>query len=199
MAQQERGGTERESAAQIIESVRDRVRARREPEVGDVINVLGRKSYAPLLMVPGLALVSPLSGIPGFSSICGITIALVSLQMMAHRRVLWLPKWLRHRHLDKERGPKVIGWFRRPARWLDRVSRNRMALLTRRPLVVVPLSFCLLAGLIIPFLEMLPFTSSILGGVVAIIGAGLFARDGLITLLGMGLVIAAVSAAIYAI
>ena len=108
MAQQERGGTERESAAQIIESVRDRVRARRAPEVGDVITVLGRKSYAPLLMVPGLALVSPLSGIPGFSSICGITIALVSLQMMAHRRVLWLPKWLRPPPHGRHRVPRSI-------------------------------------------------------------------------------------------
>lgn len=199
MAQDHTGGGRRQSAAQIIENVRKRVSERGDPDVGDVVKVLGQKSYAPLLMVPGLALVSPLSGVPGFSSICGITIALVSLQMMAHRRVLWLPGWLRHRHLGKDRGPKVIGWFRRPARWLDRVSRHRLGLLTRRPLIVLPLSFCLVAGAIIPFLEMLPFTSSILGGVVAIIGAGLFARDGLITLLGMGLVVAAVAAALYAI
>ena len=50
------------------------------------------------------------------------------------------------------------------------------------------LAACILAGLAMPFLELLPLTSSILATAVTLIGLGLLVRDGLLALLGLGCV-----------
>ena len=65
-----------------------------ETRLGELLEALGRNSVIPVLMLPALAVVSPLSGVPGFSSIAGITIALLSLQLLVGRRRPWLPDWI---------------------------------------------------------------------------------------------------------
>ena len=66
-------------------------------QVSELMDELGVKSIAAVLLAPSLALVSPLSGIPLFSSACGITIALISAQMLMGRNHLWLPSFLSKR------------------------------------------------------------------------------------------------------
>lgn len=157
----------------------------RSSSVGDIVDALGKAGYTPLLIIPSLALVSPLSGIPGFTSVCGMLIALVSLQQMLHRSSLWLPGWIRHASVDSDRAKRVIGWLYLPARWLDRISCDRLKGLVRYPLVLIPQALCLLCGLAMPLLELIPFTSSILGALIFVMAAGIFAGDGLLVLAGM--------------
>ena len=45
---------------------------------GQVQEMAGRRSYGPLLLLPGLVAVSPLSGIPTMPSIIGTIVAIVS-------------------------------------------------------------------------------------------------------------------------
>lgn len=161
--------------------------------VGDIVDTLGRANFAPLLILPALALVSPLSGVPGFTTLCGLIITAVSLQQMAHRSSLWLPKWMRAAHLRTERVRRVYTWFRVPARWLDRVTRQRLHFLVTRPLVLLPQLFCLICGALMPFLELIPFTSSILGVVITALAVGMFVGDGLLVLIGLLLATAMVS------
>lgn len=150
----------------------------------DVIDALGRDSFIPQLMIPALAVVSPLSGVPLFSSLCGITIALVSAQMLAQRQRIWLPRWLLEKEIDSKRLLSAATRMKRPAGWLDRITRNRMRVLVWPPILWVAQALCLICGLMMPFLELVPFTSSILGSVVLLLSFGMLARDGLFTLLG---------------
>lgn len=153
--------------------------------VGDVVDALGRANYAPLLILPALALVSPLSGVPGFTTLCGLIIAAVSLQQMIHRSSLWLPRWIRAAHLRTDRVRMAYRWFRGPARWLDRVTRRRLRILVTEPLVILPQLLCFFCGAIMPFLELIPFTSSALGVVVVALAIGMFVGDGLLVLVGL--------------
>ncbi|MFN3276094.1 MAG: exopolysaccharide biosynthesis protein [Paracoccus sp. (in: a-proteobacteria)] len=164
--------------------------ARQAPRtsLGQVIEALGRDSFLPNLMIPALAVVSPLSGVPLFSSLCGITIALVSAQMLAQRHRIWLPGWLLSKRIDSGRLIGATQRMRRPARWLDRITRPRLRLLVRPPVLWLTQAICLICGLMMPFLELVPFTSSILGAVVCLLAFGMLARDGLFTLLGVGAV-----------
>ncbi len=50
--------------------------------VRDVVAAIGRRSMVPFLLVPAFLAATPLSGIPGLSTACGLTIALVSLRML---------------------------------------------------------------------------------------------------------------------
>ncbi|HKL56473.1 MAG TPA: exopolysaccharide biosynthesis protein [Roseovarius sp.] len=171
-------------AIEVIDSA-ERALDGESSSLGEVIDAIGYASYTPLLMVPALALVSPLSGVPGFTTVCGILIASVSAQMMLRRPTLWLPAWLRRRSMSSQRACKVVNWFRIPARWLDDVTRQRFSMLVTTPFSILPQAVCFFLGAIIPLLELVPFTSSILGGVIGVLAAGMFARDGLLVLVGM--------------
>lgn len=170
-----------------IEDLLDQVQgaaAEDRTSLREVVDALGAGSFIPNLMVPALAVVSPLSGVPLFSSLCGITIALVSAQMLARRERIWLPSKLLDKTLDSGKLTGALDKMKRPARWLDRITRERLSMLVRRPIIWLVQLACLLCGLAMPFLELVPFTSSILGATVSLFAFGMLARDGLFVLAG---------------
>jgi hypothetical protein len=154
-------------------SVRERV------SLGDLVERVGPSSFVPALLVPALLVVSPLSGIPLFSSVCGLAIALIAAQMLLRRRQVWLPRALLSRGVPGARLAQAVDWMDGPASWLDRRLRHRMGALFVMPFAsLLPLA-CIAAGLAMPFLEFVPFSSSILGTAVVCIAVGILARDGL--------------------
>lgn len=162
----------------------------RTTSVGQIVEALGENSLTPNLIFVALAVVSPLSGVPLFSSICGITIALISGQMLAGRDHLWLPSFVMSRRIDSGKLDRALKVMRRPARWLDRVTRPRLAFLVHGPLRKLTQALCLVCGLAMPVLELVPFTSSILGSVVSLLAFGMLARDGLFTAIGLAILAA---------
>lgn len=159
--------------------------------VDEIVTDLGGASFAPLLFLPAAAVVSPLSGIPGFSSLCGAMIALIAAQMVAGRKHLWLPGWLRRRRIPSDRLRAALRGARRPARFLDRITTRRLTVLVDPPVSALPSVICMFCGLVMPFLELLPFTSSIVGFAVVILAVAALARDGLLVLLALGVIGAA--------
>lgn len=157
-----------------------------QTSVAQIVQALGQTSFLPNMMIPALAVVSPLSGVPLFSSICGLTIALVAVQMVIQRDHIWLPDFLMRKHLSTQRVRKATDWMKKPARFLDRITKERLRLLVHRPFLWVTQLICLLCGLTMPLLELVPFTSSLMGVVVCLFAFGMLARDGLFTLLGLG-------------
>lgn len=173
-----------DSLVGLVDTVLDAAKA---PVVSlaDIIDAVGRASFAPVLLLPALAVASPLSGIPLFSSLMGVAIVLVASQMLAGRRQLWLPHWIMRRSV---RGATVRAAFSRikpVVAWIDNRSRRRWRIFAHRPLIYVPQTLCLLSGLTMPFLEFVPFSSSALGAGVALLAIGMLSRDGLITLLAL--------------
>jgi len=166
----------------------DRVLAVAEAEIVDLRAVLrsfGRASFTPILLLPALAVATPLSGIPGFSSLMGVLIALVSAQMLLQRRSLWLPEWLLNRTVKGAALAKAFTRIRPIAVWVDRHTAQRFRLLLRRPLIWVPQALCLFSGLIMPPLEFVPFSSSTLGVGVCLLALGMLTRDGVVTMIGL--------------
>ena len=150
----------------------------------EVIEEFGESSFLPALMVPALLVVSPLSGIPVFSTICGLLIAFISAQMLVSRRHLWLPDLLMRRRIDGEKARNAIGKLRKLSDWLDRKARARFGLMTSAPARKWLQLLCFLCGAAMPFLELVPFSSSLLGSAVVLLATALLARDGLFALIG---------------
>lgn len=176
------------SDAMIITDLLGRVRQIADGDrvsVAAITTALGRDSLPPNLMIPALAVVSPLSGVPLFSSICGLLIALISAQMLMGRDRVWLPGFLMRRQVSGARLRNALDWMRRPAAFLDRVTEVRLTPLVRRPMRWVTELICLCCGLAMPFLELVPFTSSLMGVVVSLLAFGMLARDGAFALLGI--------------
>lgn len=143
-----------------------------------MVQTFGDASFVPALMVPALLVVSPLSGIPLFSSLCGLTIALIAAQMLARRTHLWVPGMLGRRRVAGRRMARAVKALRGPAGWLDSHTGARLRLLFRAPLSLLPPLMAMVCGLAMPFLELVPFSSSILGSAVLLISVGLLSRDG---------------------
>lgn len=152
--------------------------------VRSLLQSFGPTSFVPVLVVPALLVVSPLSGIPLFSTICGLTIAFISAQMLLGRDHIWLPDILMRQRIDGEKAHQALSRVRRVTDWLDGKTRHRLSLFLRTPFRQWLHLLCFVCGAAMPFLELVPFSSSILGGAVLLFSTSLLARDGLFAVLG---------------
>ncbi|MDC0658513.1 exopolysaccharide biosynthesis protein [Leisingera sp. SS27] len=155
---------------------------------------LGQSSLPAVLAVPAMAVVTPLSGVPLFSSACGALICLISVQMLMGRRHLWIPGWLGRRRIQADAVRKGAAALRGSVRWMDRHSGKRLALLTRQPFLTLIQTVCLICGALMPLLEIVPFSSSVLGGIVSLLAVSMLTRDGLIALITLAALFAAAAA-----
>jgi hypothetical protein len=160
------------------------------PQVRHLIRALGNLSFAAMLLAPALIVVSPASGIFGLPSVAGIVIALIAVQMVAGRDHLWLPDWIMRRELNRQRVHRALALAERPVGWIERISRPRLTWLVHPPLSRGLQILCMLCGLAMPMLELLPLTSSILGLAVVLMAMAMVAEDGLLALLGIAVAVA---------
>jgi len=173
-----------QTASDVLQEARDAVDGETS-SVGELIDALGVASYTPLVMLPSLIIVSPLSGVPGFSAICGLLIASVCAQQIMNRPSLWLPGWIKRAEVSSQKARKAFARLTRPVGWLDTVTRRRLHGLVTPPLVRVPQGVCLILGMMMPLLELVPFSSSVAGAVIAVVTTGIFMGDGLLVLSGL--------------
>ena len=150
-----------------------------------LLQALGRSALLPAMILPAMLMVSPLSAIPLFSSCCAVVIIFVALQGVVGRTQPWLPGWLLDRRLPQERTKNAVSVMRRLTGWLDRLSRERLSLPVRRPLNRVLYLICAVAAACVPFLELVPMSSTTIGAGVLLVSVGMLTRDGVIALLGL--------------
>lgn len=153
--------------------------------IGDVVDQVGRRGHAALLMVPALVLVSPLSGIPGMSVLMGALIVLCASQMALGLSRVWLPGPVRRLTISRDRFGKAAPFLTGMARAIDGSARPRLQGLVSRPVQRLAAGSAVLLGLILPAFEVIPFSSSIVGVYLATMMAGFLTRDGLIVLLAL--------------
>jgi len=150
-----------------------------------IFEAFGDASFAPILLLPALAVATPLSGIPFFSSVMGVLICVISLQMLARRRDLWLPDWALRRSVSGQTVQTAFTKLLPLAHWVDQRTNRRLRYVVRRPFIVVPQLICAASGAVMPILEFVPFSSSIMGFGIAALALGMLAKDGIVILLGL--------------
>jgi hypothetical protein len=146
--------------------------------VADVMATVGQRSFGPLLLVPGLIVLSPIAGIPGVGSAAGVAVLLIAGQLLIGCDSFWLPNFIRKRTVERERIEKSVETLRPVARVVDKVLRPRLGLLTRRPFTYVVAATCVALGLMLPVLDMVPFTSLVPAAAITAFGLAIVAHDG---------------------
>lgn len=184
MGQKENSAAQTAPIGETVDQMREAVTSS-DSSVRRLLQELGDSSFGHVLLWPALIVVTPLSGIPGLSSLVGITIALISAQMLFGRDCLWLPDWILRRRLPRERFRDALDWLRRPVAVIDRTTRPRMKWMLSPPIYQLIQACCLLCGLAMPLLELVPMTSSILGAAVAMFAISLITDDGLLATIGL--------------
>lgn len=172
-----------------LEDVLDRLGEAADGEDGQVslgviVDAFGERTFAPLLLLPGLVTLAPLVGdIPGVPTLMAAVVLLTAGQMLLRRRSVWLPQALRNRSVSRGKVDKALGWLRRPARAVDRLLRPRLTFFTRgigRSLIALT---CVAIAAAMPPMEFVPFSANGAGLALTAFGLALIAHDGLLALL----------------
>lgn len=156
--------------------------------VRDLLQTLESRSAAPALLLPGVVLVSPLSGVPLVPSFCGLLIVTIALQLLVHRRCIRLPAVIERVSIRRGRAYKAFRRVAVPARRLDGLVKTRLRPMFRAPVYEAAIVLCLALGLCTPLTEVVPFSSTLVGTAVCLLALGLMAGDGVVLLVGVSVV-----------
>lgn len=156
--------------------------------LGALTEALGDRGFGILVLI--FALPNIITMIPGVSTISGVVIALVGLQMLFGRRSAWLPGFVARRTLPREQLAamidRTIGWIVR----LERVARPRAVFMVRGPMRMLIGAMCILLGFILAL--PLSWIGNFPPGVALVVmSVGLLEEDGL--LVGAGHLIGVVA------
>lgn len=151
------------------------------PMLGDIISLLGKRSFGIVLVLFGLPNLLP---VPGLPILCGVIVAVVAWQMLQGNESLVLPRWLDQRRIKRKDLQKVLAKAEPVLRWFEKVMRPRLLPLTdtqaERAIgaLVMVMAACLMSP--IPFIGGIPP-----GIAVILIGLAMVERDGVILIIGM--------------
>jgi hypothetical protein len=161
--------------------------------LADIAAHLRERSFGLLLFVTGMLGWIPVLP-PGVSSIFGLAISLFAVQLMVGRVRPWMPGWLARRGIGRAAFAKGLLRVTPLLARVERVSRPRLAWMTG------PAAERLLGGYILILALFvcvpLPMTNAMPAFAVTVIAIALIQQDGLLSLIGIGLGIAAIAAMI---
>jgi hypothetical protein len=160
----------------VSESATDRVSVRA------IVDVLGERAYALLVVVLGLPNCLPMP--PPIPLICGLLLLFVAGQIVVGKQAPWLPRRLLSRTIALEDLRKAVDravpWLRR----LERVARPRLSVfesaIAFRLVGLALLAFSLALVFAAPVIGQIP-----LGVAVVLVGLGLVERDGIVVVAGL--------------
>ena len=158
--------------------------------VRDVLQLLGARAFTPMLLVPCLVLVSPISAVPGVPSFLSLLVGLVAVQMLFGQTRIWLPGFVLDRAVDATRLRRAVTFMRRPVAIVDPWINERLTWLADKPANMPALLIFCTVSFLMPLIEFVPFLTSTLASAMTLFAIGLFARDGLFMLTGYALVAA---------
>jgi len=172
----------------LLERVQQAGRRQDSVSLGAILDSVGRRSFAPFLLIAGLVTLAPLIGdIPGVPTLMAALVIFSSVQLLIGRDYIWLPGWLLERRVSRVRFVKATEWMKRPARWIDYLLKQRLVRLTQPPAHLPVALTCLLIALAMPPMEVVPFTANGAGLALTLFALALLAKDGLMALLGYAL------------
>ncbi len=149
--------------------------------LGGILHEVGRRSFAPLLLVPGIITLLPVVGdIPGVPTLMALLVLLVAVQLLFRAHHFWIPEFLLNRSVSKGKLDKAVSWSRRSARFLDKLLKPRLTFLTHGPGIIAVALACIAIALAMPPMEVVPFTANGAGLALTLFGLSLMSHDGLL-------------------
>ncbi len=165
--------------------------------LGQIVESVGDRSFGPLLLMVGVIAASPISGMPGVPTTMGIFILLIAGQLFFRREHFWLPKWVLRRSLAKEKVHTAVRWLRPSACFIDRWLRPRMSALIQGGSTYLISFVCAVIAVVMPMMELVPFSAHGAGLALTAFGLALISRDGLLALIAFAVTAVSFGVVIY--
>ncbi|HEY8505331.1 MAG TPA: exopolysaccharide biosynthesis protein [Gemmataceae bacterium] len=166
--------------------------------LGEILRVLGVRSYGPAFMIVALiSMIPPISITPGLPVLTGALFLLLAVQLLLHRPYPWLPGRLLRHSFPREKLLKAVERARPWAERIGKVIRPRLSFMLRPPFLnLIALVIIGLAGLTF-LLSPLPGGENVAAAAVFLFGLALTAKDGLLAFFGLAVTGAAVWLLVY--
>ncbi len=161
-------------------------------QLSEIGRSLGNRSFGLLLLVFALPNAQPI-GFPGLSTITGIPLALIALQMVLGREQPYLPAWLGRRSLPGREFSQLV---EKTTPWLARIERllkPRLGWMTGKRGERVLGAFCLTLAAIL--MLPLPLGNLLPGISIVMLALGLMEKDGALILVGLTVGLAGIALA----
>ncbi|WP_193165519.1 exopolysaccharide biosynthesis protein [Microbulbifer hainanensis] len=171
------------SLQELLEHISQTAYHRKRVSLNLVLRAVGRRSFAPLLLLVGIILFSPLSGIPGVPTTMALLVLLTTVQLLLRRQHFWLPQWLLRRSISKEKLQRALQWLQKPSQVVDQWLQPRLVFLVRRTGTFFIALICTAIALALPLMEFVPFSATIAGVALTAFGLALIAHDGLLAIM----------------
>jgi hypothetical protein len=178
------------SLEKMLEQLAQRASAKGTVTVEELLQSLGRRSFAPILLVTACVGFTPLGAVPSMPSILALIIILVTGQIILGRKHLWLPKFILAKRLSRSRVEKMLQILKGPARVVDRFAHPRLPFLTQKPFSIFLAAACLVLALAVPPLEFVPFVDIPLWAAIVALSFALAIHDGIIAIIAFAVTIA---------
>lgn len=155
-----------------------------EISVADVQRTVGKRSFAPFLLICGLIVLSPVGGIPLVPTLFAVIVLLTAGQLLLGRDSFWLPGAIRERSIDDDKLQRGVTKLRKPARITDTFLKPRLTFLARGPATYGVALACVALALFMPVLEAVPFAVAAPAAAITAFALALVAHDGLLVIFG---------------
>lgn len=150
------------------------------PTLGEIVSLLGKRSFGIVLVLFGLPNLLP---IPGLPILCGVIVGVVAFQMLLGKESMVLPRWLANRRINRGNLARVLERAEPGLRWFEKMMRPRLLILTGS--VAQRLLGFVLLLLALALLSPILFFGGILPGIaVALFGLAMAERDGIFVIVG---------------
>jgi len=168
---------------QMLDRIGESADSKGRVSLGTIVESVGDRSFGPLLLLVGVIMTSPLSGMPGVPTTMGVLVLLIAGQLLFRRDHFWLPGFVLRRSLEQRRVLTAIDWLRPSARFVDRWLRPRLPAFIRGGSTYLISLVCAVIAAVMPMMELVPFSAHVAGLALTAFGLALISRDGLLALL----------------
>ncbi len=170
----------------MLAKIRERSASKDTVSINDILEMIGRRSFGPLLVLVGLVLSTPVIGdIPGVPVIFGSLVILMGLQLVFRRKHIWIPEIVLKQNVSTNSLEKTIDRVEGVARYIDTLIKPRLKQFTGQTISYVILLVAIIVSLATPAMELVPFSANIAGAIFLLFGLALIAKDGLLALFGL--------------
>lgn len=165
-----------------LAEMRELARARGGLSIGEALEIMGSTGIAFTVLFLAIPALTPIPG--PFGMVFGTALALISLQIIAGSRTLWLPAMVRNRHVSPATFDLIVRHSIPMIARVEKIMRaGRLKALTGpivQTLLGIPIFLlAVVIALPIPFGNILPVFS------LVVLAVALMERDGLVALVGL--------------
>lgn len=152
-----------------------------------VVEAFGDRSFGPIMVLCGLCMMTPLGAIPGIPPAFGIIVIVFAVQLLFRRKTPWMPNILRRVKIPGDKLFKVQAKVRPILAKVDAIIRPRLQWAATGSMQVLVSLVAIVISLSFFPLGMVPFGVVAPAAIILLFGLGITARDGVLTILGLGL------------